>query len=93
MRRLRSMTICLAVLTGCVETPTGLDSSDRQTSTTIVGARVIDGSGSQPQASNVRLVGDQIVTVRIVMPDEVDDELAYFFSQWKQTRSYDPGPR
>ena len=37
--------------------------------------------------------GDQIVTVRIVMPNEVDDELAYFFSQWKQTRSYDPGPR
>lgn len=37
--------------------------------------------------------GDQIVTVRIVMPDDVDDELAYFFSQWKQRRGYDPGPR
>lgn len=69
MRRLRSMTICLAVLTGCVETPTGLDSSDRQTSTTIVGARVIDGSGSQPQARNVRLVGDQIVTVGELEPE------------------------
>ncbi len=37
--------------------------------------------------------GDQIVSVRIVMPTEVDDELAYFFSQWKHKRSYDPGPR
>lgn len=37
--------------------------------------------------------GDQIVTVRIVMPEEVDDELAYFFSQWRQNRRYDPGPR
>ncbi len=37
--------------------------------------------------------GDQIVTVRIVMPDEIDDDLAYFFSTWKQKRSYDPGPR
>lgn len=39
------------------------------------------------------MTGDQIVTVRIVMPEEVDDELAYFFSQWRQKRSYDPGPR
>jgi DnaJ-class molecular chaperone len=40
-----------------------------------------------------REVGDHIVTVRIVMPEEVDEELAYFFSMWKQKRSYDPGPR
>lgn len=37
--------------------------------------------------------GDQIVSVRIVMPEEIDDELAYFFSTWKQKRKYDPGPR
>ncbi|MEQ8824808.1 MAG: J domain-containing protein [Filomicrobium sp.] len=39
------------------------------------------------------VTGDQIVTVRIVMPSNVDDDLAYFFSQWKQKHSYDPGPR
>lgn len=39
------------------------------------------------------VTGDQIVTVRVVMPQEVDDELAYFFSQWKQKHGYDPGPR
>lgn len=38
-------------------------------------------------------VGDQIVTVRIVMPEEVDEDLAYFFSTWRKKRKYDPGPR
>lgn len=37
--------------------------------------------------------GDQLVTVRIVMPKEVDDELAYFFNVWRQDNSYDPGNR
>jgi len=35
--------------------------------------------------------GDQLVTVRIVLPDVVDDSLAYFFSEWRQKNSYDPG--
>jgi DnaJ-class molecular chaperone len=35
--------------------------------------------------------GDQLVTVRIVLPDVVDDSLAYFFSTWRQKNSYDPG--
>ena len=35
--------------------------------------------------------GDQLVTVRIVLPDTIDDNLAYFFSEWRQKHSYDPG--
>ena len=35
--------------------------------------------------------GDQLVTVRIVMPDTIDDSLAYFFSEWRQKHAYDPG--
>jgi DnaJ-class molecular chaperone len=35
--------------------------------------------------------GDQLVTVRIVMPETIDDNLAYFFSEWRQKHSYDPG--
>ena len=35
--------------------------------------------------------GDQLVTVRIVLPDVVDDSLAYFFSEWRQKNRYDPG--
>jgi DnaJ-class molecular chaperone len=35
--------------------------------------------------------GDQLVTVRIVLPDAVDDKLAYFMSEWRQTHGYNPG--
>jgi DnaJ-class molecular chaperone len=35
--------------------------------------------------------GDQLVTVRIVLPETIDDNLAYFFSEWRQKHSYDPG--
>jgi DnaJ-class molecular chaperone len=37
--------------------------------------------------------GDQLVTVRIVLPDTIDDSLAYFFSEWRQKNRYDPGKR
>lgn len=38
-------------------------------------------------------VGDQLVTVRVVMPHKIDDELSYFFTVWRRKHSYDPGPR
>jgi DnaJ-class molecular chaperone len=35
--------------------------------------------------------GDQLVTVRIVLPETIDDKLAYFLSEWRQTHRYNPG--
>lgn len=35
--------------------------------------------------------GDQLVTVRIVLPESIDDSLAYFLSEWRQKHGYDPG--
>jgi DnaJ-class molecular chaperone len=35
--------------------------------------------------------GDQLVSVRIVLPETVDDELGYFLSEWRQRHKYDPG--
>ena len=35
--------------------------------------------------------GDQLVTVRIVLPDTIDEKLAYFMSEWRQSHRYDPG--
>jgi DnaJ-class molecular chaperone len=35
--------------------------------------------------------GDQIVTVHIVLPETIDDSLAYFLAEWRQKNSYDPG--
>jgi DnaJ-class molecular chaperone len=34
--------------------------------------------------------GDQLVTVRIVLPPAIDDQLAYFMSEWRQKHAYDP---
>lgn len=36
-------------------------------------------------------VGDQIVTVRIVLPDPVDESLSYFLSEWRKKHAYNPG--
>ena len=35
--------------------------------------------------------GDELVTVRIVLPDTIDESLSYFFSEWRQKNAYDPG--
>lgn len=35
-------------------------------------------------------IGDQLVTVRIVLPDQIDDSLAYFLSEWRQKNGYNP---
>ncbi len=34
--------------------------------------------------------GDQLVTVRIVLPEAIDEQLAYFMSEWRQKNAYDP---
>ena len=37
------------------------------------------------------LPGDQIVTVSIVMPATIDDQLTYFMTEWRRKNAYDPG--
>ena len=37
------------------------------------------------------VTGDQLVTVKIVLPPNIDDSLSYFFSEWRQKHAYDPG--
>ena len=34
--------------------------------------------------------GDELVTIRIVLPDTIDESLSYFFSEWRQKNGYDP---
>lgn len=34
--------------------------------------------------------GDQLVSVRIILPDAIDESLAYFMAEWKQRHPYDP---
>lgn len=35
--------------------------------------------------------GDALVTVRIVLPETIDESLSYFFSEWRQKHGYNPG--
>jgi DnaJ-class molecular chaperone len=35
--------------------------------------------------------GDQLVTVRIVLPETIDEGLAYFLAEWSKKNKYDPG--
>jgi len=34
--------------------------------------------------------GDQIVTVQIVLPEAIDESLAYFLAEWRKKNAYDP---
>lgn len=49
----------------------------------------LKGKGVRNGATGV--VGDELVTVRIVLPEVVDDELSYFISEWRQKHRYEPG--
>jgi DnaJ-class molecular chaperone len=53
--------------------------------------RVFRLKGKGVKAAGKMEAGDQLVTVRIVLPDVIDDSLAYFFSEWRQKNRYDPG--
>lgn len=47
------------------------------------------GKGIKPV--NATTAGDQLVTVRIEMPDAIDEELDAFFTAWRQKNGYDAG--
>ncbi|MDX2288344.1 MAG: J domain-containing protein [Hyphomicrobiaceae bacterium] len=51
----------------------------------------LKGKGVRNMTTGV--TGDHIVTVKVVMPPEVDDELSYFLANWRLKRKYDPGTR
>jgi DnaJ-class molecular chaperone len=49
----------------------------------------LKGKGVRPAGKPE--AGDQLVTARIVLPETIDDSLAYFCSEWRQKNRYDPG--
>jgi DnaJ-class molecular chaperone len=53
--------------------------------------RVFRLKGKGVKSAGRSEAGDQLVAVRIVMPETIDDNLAYFFSEWRQKHRYDPG--
>jgi DnaJ-class molecular chaperone len=53
--------------------------------------RVFRLKGKGVHNTTTGATGDQLVTVRIVLPDRIDDELSYFLSEWRQKHQYNPG--
>jgi DnaJ-class molecular chaperone len=52
--------------------------------------RVFRLKGKGARNLNTGAIGDQLVTVRIVLPSQIDDSLAYFLSEWRQKHGYNP---
>lgn len=48
----------------------------------------LKGKGAANRAAGT--TGDELVTVRIVLPEVIDENLSYFLTQWRQKNSYDP---
>jgi DnaJ-class molecular chaperone len=52
--------------------------------------RVFRLKGKGARNATTGTTGDQLVTVRIVLPEVIDDKLSYFISEWRQKHPYDP---
>ncbi len=53
--------------------------------------RVFRLKGKGVHSATTGRTGDQLVTVRIVLPDVIDEKLSYFMSEWRQAHRYNPG--
>lgn len=49
----------------------------------------LKGKGIHNAATGV--AGDLLVTIRLVLPERIDESLAYFFTEWRDKHRYDPG--
>lgn len=85
------VTIDEAVLGGKIEVPTISGRVQLTLPKGTSGGRVFRLKGKGVRNRQTGQTGDQLVTVKIVLPAEIDDELSYFFTVWRQKNSYDPG--
>jgi DnaJ-class molecular chaperone len=85
------VTIDEAVLGAKVEVPTVSGRVQLTIPKGTSSGRVFRLKGKGIRSAGKPEAGDQLVTVRIVLPETIDDSLAYFFSEWRQKNRYDPG--
>ncbi|MFN3622419.1 MAG: DnaJ C-terminal domain-containing protein [Hyphomicrobium sp.] len=85
------ITIDEAVLGAKVEVPTISGRVQLTIPKGTSSGRVFRMKGKGVKSAGRTEPGDQLVTVRIVLPENIDDTLAYFFSEWRQKNGYDPG--
>lgn len=85
------ITIDEAVLGAKIEVPTISGRVQLTLPKATSSGRIFRLKGKGVRNSATGKTGDQLVAVRIVLPDQVDDKLAYFLSEWRQANPYDPG--
>jgi DnaJ-class molecular chaperone len=85
------ITIDEAVLGAKVEVPTITGRVQLTLPKATSSGRIFRLKGKGVRNSTSGHTGDQLVTVRIVLPESIDDKLAYFLSEWRQSHPYDPG--
>jgi DnaJ-class molecular chaperone len=85
------ITIDEAVLGAKIEVPTASGRVALQVPKATSSGRVFRLKGKGVRNLTTGTTGDQLVTVKIVLPEAIDDSLAYFLSEWRQKHGYDPG--
>jgi DnaJ-class molecular chaperone len=85
------ITIDEAVLGAKVEVPTISGRVQLTVPKGTSSGRVFRLKGKGVKTAGRSEAGDQLVSVKIVLPEAIDDTLAYFFSEWRQKHRYDPG--
>jgi DnaJ-class molecular chaperone len=85
------ITIDEAVLGAKVEVPTITGRVQLTLPKATSSGRIFRLKGKGVHNTTTGHTGDQLVTVRIVLPQTVDDKLEYFLSEWRQKNQYDPG--
>jgi DnaJ-class molecular chaperone len=84
------ITIDEAVLGGKIEIPTATGRVQLSIPKGTSSGKTFRLKGKGVKGKNSTF-GDELVTVRIVLPETIDDSLSYFFSEWRQKHPYDPG--
>jgi DnaJ-class molecular chaperone len=79
-----------AVLGGKVEVPTVQGRVALTIPKGTSSGRVFRLKGKGVKNPTTGALGDQLVNVRIVLPETIDESLSYFISEWRQRHPYDP---
>ncbi len=85
------ITVDEAVLGGKIEVATISGRVALQIPKGTSSGRIFRLKGKGVRSATDAATGDQLVTIRIVLPENVDESLSYFMAEWRQRNRYDPG--
>jgi len=85
------ITLDEAVLGAKIEVPTVTGRVSLTVPKGTSSGRVFRLKGKGVRNLTTGVLGDQLVSIRIVMPEAIDDLLAFFMSEWRQKNGYNPG--